>query len=487
MTAKLPLIALCLFAVPAVADLPIEIVPGPGVSPGNVWVLLDGSGSSDGQLSDGVPAKLSDITNGQFTIAPGSGLGRIYFSFNDAIAANAPFTSATKTRFDWVELTYVPPGVSQANLTAVDQFGIPLKIEAFDAQGKSLGSKQWAYSGNTIIRTLSKLAPKAVVKTTGGGFARVQAPNQLPSAYPGWSAYLATLKGQKITITDSFVGVSPPIVANYSGTFADKFGTITLSGTLTQNGAPYNGGTSNFSVTVYGVRGQIPQPAPDGIPALTTAQQVYPSNGPYFRSDSPSTYHTAGENNVYSVIYRDLMSGLNNGFIGGKFGNSFAGWANKPAFSGARRAPDDGFYNQFAAAIEPLSGNTIYGYAFSDATTHPLLTITDAAKLQISIFADATGKNVKPPTLGAQSSVKVAKASGGRVWRVTGIAKSDAGYRSLKLVTIAGRQSKTYALRRSGNRWTALIKPGKSKVLRARVTVVSKIGEEAARVYRLRG
>lgn len=487
MSAKFFLSGWCLaalLAAPALADLPVKIVPGPGVSPGKVWVLLDGSGSSDGKLSNGVPKKLSDISGSQFTIASGSGLGRIYFSFDKSIAANAPFTSANKTRFDWVELTYVPPGVSQANLTALDQFGIPMKIEAFNAQGKSLGSKQWAYSGDTIIRTLSKLAPKSVVKS-GGSFVRILAPNQLPSAYQKWNAYLATLKGRKVTITDSFVGVNPPIIAKYSGTFKDKLGTITLSGTLTQGGNPYNGGASNFSISIPGSSSAFPKPVPPT--AVTMTDQVYPSNGPYFRSDNPSVYHTAGENNVYSVVYRDLMSGLNNGFVGGKFGNDFTTWTKKPAFAAARPSPDDGFYNQFAACIEPLSGATIYGYAFSDVSTHPLLLITNAARFEITIYSDSTGRNPKPPALGPQSGVKVTKLNGGRVWKVTGPVASAAGFREIQLRTLAGGQSKTYAAKRNGGRWVARIKPGNRKTVRARVTVVSKIGETAKRVYRLRG
>jgi hypothetical protein len=88
------------------------------------------------------------------------------------------------------------------------------------------------------------------------------------------------------------------------------------------------------------------------------------------------------------VVYRDLIGGLNSGFIGGKFGNSSANWANQPSFAPARKT-DDGFYNQYAAQVHTLSNGEVYGYAFSDYGADPQLRLNEAATLRITILSDS--------------------------------------------------------------------------------------------------
>jgi hypothetical protein len=344
--------------------------------------MLSGGGSSDGKLQPNVPATLDQISGGSFTLAGGSGVARIYISFLKSVTVGEPFNS--QTRFDWLELFYGPPAVSVINLTAVDQFGIPMSIQAFDSGNNSLGSRSWAVCGNDIISALTKLAPNSVVQTGAGTFARIQAPVHIPSAYPAWTNYLASLNGQTVTIIDVFskAGQSPTQI-NYSGAFQQD-STIVLSGTMTRDNKPL----PNLSVVkVYGPQPPFPPPTNPPIPQLSFADQVYQANGPYFLGDTSPTYHTAGDNDAYSVVYRDMIGGLNSGFIGGKYGNSTTDWQNKPAFAAARTT-DDGYYNQYAAQIHTLSNGEIYGYAFSDYGADPLLPITNAAKLVISILSD---------------------------------------------------------------------------------------------------
>jgi hypothetical protein len=360
-------------------DLQVHIVNTSSTDPSGVYVMLHGGNSSDGQLQADTPRTLDQLRDNRFTLAPNSGVARIYFSFQKPVTVGEPFTSTT--RFDWVELFYGPPAVSVANLTAVDQFGIPLALEAL---GGSSGSRSWNTAANAIVATLAELAPGAVIQSATGEFVRVQSPTHSPSSYPSWQPYLNSLAGQTVTLVDVFSKQGqPPTQIHYSGTFGPD-ATIRLSGTLTQNGKPIAG---NADLTIYGPKPPFPPPTNPGIPQITFSQQVYPANGPYFLSDHPATYHTAGANNAYSVIYRDLMSGLNNGFLGGKYGNSSTDWLEKPAFAAARTT-NDGYYDQYAARVQKLSGGQIYGYAFSDNTSDPLMTITNSSTLRIHILAD---------------------------------------------------------------------------------------------------
>lgn len=354
-----------------------------GVAASQLYVMLFGGGSSDGQLQANVPVTFDKIANGRFTLAGNSGVARIFFSFQKSVTIGEPFNS--QTRFDWVELFYGPPAVSVINLTAVDQFGIPLAVEALDGDNRLLGQKSWAVSGDAIIKELTTLAPNAAVETTSGTFARVQSPAHIANAYPAWTGYLKSLTNQTVTIVDVFSkDGQPPTQINYSGTFQQD-STIELSGTMTQNGNLL----PNLSVVkVYGPKPPFPPPTNPGIPQLTFADQIYQANGPYFLGTDSPTYHTAGDNDAYSVVYRDLIGGLNSGFIGGKFGNSSANWANQPSFAPARKT-DDGFYNQYAAQVHTLSNGEVYGYAFSDYGADPQLRLNEAATLRITILSDS--------------------------------------------------------------------------------------------------
>lgn len=471
----------CLFGIHPTGHsqtLTVEIANYSGVPSDEVYLLINAGSSADGQLTAGVPKLLSDLAGGKFTMSAGSPIGRIFVSFGSPVSVGEPFNSST--RFDWVELTYVgpPPNVSQANLTAVDQFGIPMAIEALGAGGNLLGSKGWAVPGTQIIQTLTALAPSAAVNAPDGTFVRVLAPNQMPSAYMNLQPYVNSLNGQTVTLTGSFVGVNPPIDFAYSGTFQPD-GTITLSGTQTQGANPV---PAPASVTVSG-----PAPAnpPPTIPALTFAEQIYPANGPYFRSDTGTTFHTAGENNIYSVIYRDLMSGMNNGYIGGKFGNLSTGWAGQPAFAAARTSPD-GFFNAYASAVEQLSAATIYGYAFTDATSDPLLDISGAASLKISIYSDSGAVRSKP-RLGPPRTLKARPRGKGDRWVLRGRVSDPEGIGSVVVRTLQGRESRNVGAKVRGTRWTARVRLLKQRAThRIRVAAVDLVGDRAVRRYRIR-
>lgn len=258
-------------------------------------------------------------------------------------------------------------------------------MECLDSNGARQDSKAWLAKATEIIGQLSALAPSAIIGSSST-FARIQSPSLNPAAYPEWDRYLTAVTGQSVTIRSVFVKEQQAATnIEYAGTFREDF-TITLSGSMTQGGSQL----ANLPpLKIYGPKPPFPPPVDPPIPALTFSQQIYPANGPYFLGETSSTFHTAGENDAFSVIYRDLIDGFHSGFIGGRLGNSSDTWAGKPRFAEARPAgQDDKCYNQYAAKIEELSGGQVYGYAFSDVGSRPLMTITNSATLRIHILAD---------------------------------------------------------------------------------------------------
>src|SRR3954452_11259820 len=119
----LSLVGLGIFLAPCVQALDVRIVNHSGRPADHVYVMLHGGSSTDGKLTNDAPKRLSDIAGRDFRLGSLPG-GRIFFSYDDPVTAAEPPRS--KTRYDKVELSI--PGV--ANLTAVDFFGIPFRLEA---------------------------------------------------------------------------------------------------------------------------------------------------------------------------------------------------------------------------------------------------------------------------------------------------------------------------------------------------------------------
>ena len=271
-------------AVPYAAGAPsikVQIVNNSGIGANNIWVLLTGDTSYPIQVSgitSGTSTLLSSLTNSQFTLSAIT-VGRLYFSYNGKVAANQQLLTPSP-RFDKVEFTY--PG--KGNLTAVDFFGIPFKMETLDASGNVIQTLNYYTSKNTIAATLLALAPHAQVNTAVNNklFARILSPSVLPAAYPGMQNYVNKMKGQTVTISGTYVGqIGPnPDTYNYTGTFGSQNGTIKLTGTLSA----------------------ISNPQPLTVAGPTLASAIYTDNGPYLVGKTPNNV-TA--NDVYAAIYRD--------------------------------------------------------------------------------------------------------------------------------------------------------------------------------------
>jgi hypothetical protein len=342
--------------------LTVTLVNRSGRDPANVYVMLHNGSSSDGKLTNDTPKKLSEISGNTFQLTSISA-GRIFFSYGGPVSAAEP--PRAPTRYDKVELTY--PGV--ANLTSVDFFGIPFELKALDRDRKVLGQLSFNASTNTVKKALLGIegASGALVKTKNGQFARFLSPQLSLDSYPSFAKDVAAMAGKKVTLRGKFFG-TPYQTFVYSGTFA-RDGSITLDGTI----AAPNGGSPSPALTVAVTGSSLPQ-------------AIYTVDGPFTVGGTPA--HVS-DNNVYSVIYRDLISGFAAGYMGGKYGNDSGNWVGKPPF-GAARATDTPYttFNRYAAIIYRYSD--AYGFSFSDTLPKKVqLPLDDAAILRITILPDS--------------------------------------------------------------------------------------------------
>jgi hypothetical protein len=343
----------------AAADLRVQIINRSGRPADKVYVMLSGGSSSDGQLPNQVGVKLSKLKRSRFTVKSIS--GRIYFSYGAPVGDAEP--PSWPTRYDKVELTY--PGV--ANLTAVDFFGIPFKLQALRGSGKSVGALSWNAPTDTVVNAMLKIpgAKGAVVKDSAGEFVRILSPELSPDNYPSMAPYIASLKGARLSEHGAFFG-DPFQRFDYSGVFGGARRT-TLTGNLTPMAGPSKPGAA---LTVAG---------------STLPRAIYTIDGPYMWGGK--TRHVS-DNDVYAVIYRDLLAGFAWGYWGGKYGNDSASWRGKPPFAAARKTTSKyAPYNEYAAVVYQYSN--AYGFSFSDTgPKQVLLPLDKVATLQITILPD---------------------------------------------------------------------------------------------------
>ncbi len=358
--ATIACIAVAATAGPAAA-VNVRIVNSSGQLPQNIYLMLDNGSSTDGQLPNDTPKQLSQIANSTFSLGAISA-GRLYVSYGAPVNNAEPPTAGA--RYDKIEFTN--PGV--ANLTAVDFFGIPMDMQALDSSNNVVGQAlTYRCHTSTILPQLQVVGPGAEVQS-GNQFVRFLSPQLAPSSsYASMNLYIQSMVGKTITVQDNFFG-TPFQNIKYSGTFQPD-GSITLNGTFTTppSATPVPGETIS-------------------IPGSTLAEGIYTGNTAYTVNGQPASI---GDNNQYSVIYRDVVAGFALGYWGGKYGNNVADWQGKPDFAAARSGADAfTAFNQYAATIANYSD--AYGYSFHDvgptAVTLPLNSAV--ATLQLTIDSD---------------------------------------------------------------------------------------------------
>lgn len=359
-------VVLATFAFPVAAQaLQLEIANESGRS--DVYVTVTGSEFDVPEMSPDTPTPLAKVPD-PLTINKLVS-GRIYISYGIGIHESELGTLfRSTTRFDWIELTVTPNSADKANLTAVEQSGIGMRLDTFGA-GKHLEELGSANS-DTIFAALQEIpgGPAATVRN-GSEIVRVISPQKaasypdLAGVYPDLGDYVRSLSGETIALHTAFFG-EKFITSSYAGTFAPD-GSITLTGTS--------------------------DPTKEAPPQIS------------FEGDRLIEDIYTGDNtpnDLEGTIRRDVLSGFSAGFWGGRYGNnaidfctepnttSQGTWCpkgfNQPAF-GAARASLSPFptCEQYAAVINEYAD--AYGNPYSDAS----------GNVQISLDQPGTGGEVE--------------------------------------------------------------------------------------------
>lgn len=338
---------------------------------GDVYVTVAGnSGSYDvpGMTND-VPKKLSGIPNEEITINTLVS-GRIYISYNNGVTSSVPFDS--KTRFDWAELTVTPSSTDVANLTAVDQFGIGMRLTTKNGNQEleSIGTA----NASTIFKALQEIPGglKSTVRNTEGEIIRVLSPLH-SDAYPLLTDYVQSMEGTTVVLNTAFFG-TPFVLSQYFGTF-DEDGKVHLEGTS----SPSNQAPEQFTIT-----------------GDTLIDSIYTGVG------TPNT--------LEGTLTRDLLAGFNTGLWDSKYGNNSlnfcddaiseieGSWCpngfNEPNFGDARIGLESyATCNQYAATINKYSDS--YGSPYSDASKKVTVGLDqpgtggDVTDLELTILPDS--------------------------------------------------------------------------------------------------
>ena len=344
--------------------------------------------------------------------------GAFIVSYNQAVSYSdsnpSPVTS--NFRFDQCELTFDPTIASVANLTSIDAYSIPMQMEVLASATATVPLARRTYFTSTegLIATFESLqcagafygiaspgAPLGPWKPSEGldRFVRILGPGKIssgnlagsPSPFPSFGAYLGSLltppEGPyRLAVTGNASGST----YSYGGTVeSDGAGgyRIALSGTTVP--PPPSPVPANATVTVNLPNGT----APAAQQTLNFDSFIY---GAVLSTDSFSVAGMSTAmlqtniNSVYGAITRDVLSGLNFGYLNGRYGTNSGAWYGVPPTRfpfGLARATNDGFYNPWAAVF--YNESDAYGFAFSDRSgPSPAVPLENNQTLRITLLPD---------------------------------------------------------------------------------------------------
>lgn len=381
------------------------------VADANIWIFAQGSVQQPDKSwrleTVAPPRKLSERS--RITV-PELKSGRIYIAFGDPAKpdvaplapppAAAPSPDTSPVRFDSVELTY--PG--QANLTAVDMFGIPLDIATYDAAGQPVGMpKKWACytdalktvlnskltaAGGNYQAAVRSLNPAGAAQSgSAGKFLRLVSPNIFsglnPSGYPNLTPYVKSMASKPLRIRGRFDGNAghPAKVFDYSGKFTVTSPTDLGTLVLTDSGPD-----KLQSITLTGS---------SLVPAGSDAGGIYSNNSPYYLNGNRSVPHFVAENDEYAAAFRDVVAGFAWGFWNspGHLNDSALFNVSSPTwqpFAGSQ--PQHPYYNVWGASFFPYT--LAYGFPFADTFNNapdrtPLVNLPTNGEVRITINPDS--------------------------------------------------------------------------------------------------
>lgn len=364
--------------------------------------------------------------------------GRIYISYGQTwCVVNSYYEPAQNCtdpnfffRYDKMELTFNGNASDVADLTSIDYWSIPMKLETFlnntivktDNGVKTGKTSQMIYtqlcaitdsSQSGLSNALPALVPgsfEQLPTQPGTGFARIIGPSSYPpiggvpvTPYDLFENYINALIqnfGPNTTVGKLIPGLGNGIIATISGQFNGVGPNVPTSGP--QSAQAYNLTASIDTSGTIILTGSVGSVA--GTTTIVYAKSdlinpsgIYGANAP-FSINKGALQNPA--NDVYGWITGDLLAGFNIGAIGSQtiIGTTKVGamsssnWftiADTSLFDSLQNVPSH--YNQYAAALQKLSD--AYNFAYSDRFSPVLVSlnpaITDTLKISLlNVTAD---------------------------------------------------------------------------------------------------
>jgi len=368
-------------ALPAAAGaVELQIVNASTRHDDEVWVSVYGApGSyevSDDESSPvavNEPKHLSELPHGILQINEIAN-GRIYISYGTPTVEPPDFESKT-SRFAWIELNETGAAADKVNLTAVDQFGIGMRLDSYatPAGGGEHLEELGSANADTIFAALQRIpgGPGATIRNPSGEILRVLSPTHT-TAYPNLGEYVRSMAGREITVHSTFSDADGFSSSRYSGSF-EADGSIALRGAYHGPAFPAH-----------------EAPAEIHLPGAQLIKDVYTGEGT--------------NNDLEGQIRHDVLVGFMAGYWGGVYGNDALGFCtdpeahrpgyeafpycptgfNQPAFGDARPAPSAfPTCEQYAATIGEYA--EMYGNPYSDGA---------AGNVAINVNESNSGKAV---------------------------------------------------------------------------------------------
>ena len=336
--------------------------------------------------------------------------GRLYVGYGTPWTfANAGYEpSATnagdanyRKRYDKIELTTYGNAADVADTTSIDYFSIPVALKA--RQGGVNGAVRGTIGASDTTTTVNAVrgttpTPGAnVVTDASGNFVRAIGPGVYPptgglpaSPYDNFSHYLTYLGTTYAPAHDN-------VVAHIKGYFGGVGPSPTTPATKGQNYDFTVTTNANHDLILTGSGGQVGNHTIVYKYAdLTSPTGIYGANA-NFTLDG---VNQGPGNDLYGWMSGDLLAGLNIGALGSTVLSNgtevgqldSAQWFSlKTLFAGLQPGHSD-FYNQWAAALGPISD--AYNFAYSDRFA-PVTVPLDPARVD-TLEVDIGGPTAVP-------------------------------------------------------------------------------------------
>ncbi len=397
----------CLEARMALSGLNLAFqIENPNYNASNVYVSFFG-GSLNATYDGGTPVALNHSYSiselkGPIHIVSYTG-GRVFVSLGDGVSGMGepemvnPSIPSYKVRHDKIELTFndADPN-SVANLTAVDYFAIPLKINTYQSGSATPVDKlTYRISANALTTSLAALAGNSseVLQKYNGNFLRVLSPHTTTlsgvSHYLSMKPYIDAVKTWQTQGTPIHNHTTIEDIYSRNGsTPAQQTQRYYFQATVMPDGSlkMIGGGEKIGGGRWPGANHTIL------ISAANLLKGIYLGNVPWTVDGNADSF---AKNDVYGAAVRDVLAGFNLGFMASETKDPNTGipfgqesskywWHSPRAFEFLQ--PKHIFYNQYAQIVTGHSD--AYSWAFSDRWSHVQANLHGMETLEVVVMAD---------------------------------------------------------------------------------------------------